>query len=64
MPAPTGNLVFRFTGRRVKQTLNLGVYNLTNRHNPFMLTYSPDTKEWKKVSLIPIMPSFSYRIEL
>ncbi len=55
---------FRFTGRRVKQTLNLGVYNLTNRHNPFMLTYSPDTKEWKKVSLIPIMPSFSYRIEL
>lgn len=56
-------LYFNIKGKYCRQTVNLGVYNLTNRHNPFMLTYSPDTGEWRKVSLIPIMPSFSYRIE-
>ena len=44
-----------------KHRLNLGVYNLTNRHNPFLITYDGETKEWKQISLLPIMPSISYR---
>lgn len=48
---------------RAKHRLNLGVYNLTNRHNPFLITYDAETKEWKQISLLPIMPSISYRIE-
>ena len=48
---------------RAKHRLNLGVYNLTNRHNPFLITYDGETKEWKQISLLPIMPSISYRIE-
>lgn len=47
---------------RAKHRLNLGVYNLTNRHNPFLITYNAGTKEWKQISLLPIMPSISYRI--
>lgn len=46
-----------------KHRLNLGVYNLTNRHNPFLITYDGETKEWKQISLLPIMPSISYRVE-
>ena len=48
---------------RAKHRLNLGLYNLTNRHNPFLITYDGETKEWKQISLLPIMPSISYRVE-
>lgn len=48
---------------RAKHRLNLGVYNLTNRHNPFLITYDAETKEWKQISLLPILPSVSYRVE-
>lgn len=47
----------------VRHQLNLGVYNLTNRHNSFLITYDGETKEWKQLSLLPIMPSISYRLE-
>ena len=48
---------------RARHRLNLGVYNLTNRHNPFLITYDAETKEWKQISLLPILPSISYRVE-
>lgn len=48
---------------QAKHRLNIGVYNLTNRHNPFLITYDGETKEWKQISLLPIMPSLSYRVE-
>lgn len=44
------------------QELTLGVYNVLNRHNPFTITYDDRSREWRQISLIPIMPSFSYRI--
>lgn len=53
---------FRY-GRLHRQELTLGVYNITNRHNPFAVTYDDTDKEWKQVSLFPIMPSVSYSIE-
>lgn len=52
---------FTFKGRHL-QTLNLGVYNVLNRHNPFSVIYDDRSREWRQVSLIPIMPSFSYRV--
>ena len=52
---------FTFKGKLL-QTLNLGVYNVLNRHNPFSIIYDDRSREWRQVSLIPIMPSFSYRI--
>ncbi len=42
---------------------NLGIYNLTNRHNPFILTYDQEESAWKAVSLLPIMPSLNYTLE-
>ena len=47
---------------RLHQELNLGVYNVMNRHNPFSVVYDDRSREWRQVSLIPIMPSFSYRV--
>lgn len=53
---------FTFKGKHL-QTLNLGVYNVLNRHNPFSVIYDDCSREWRQVSLIPIMPSFSYRVQ-
>ena len=47
---------------RVQHEVGLGAYNLLNRHNPFMLRYNPDSLAWTLISIIPIMPSISWRI--
>lgn len=52
----------KWQGLRFLQELNLGIYNLTNRHNPFMITYDAEEREWKRIPLLPIMPSISYRL--
>ena len=44
------------------QTLTLGVYNVLNRHNPLTVIYDDRSREWRQISLLPLMPSFSYRI--
>ena len=43
--------------------LQAGVYNILNRHNPFILMYDDDSGQWLELSLIPIMPTVSLRIE-
>ncbi len=49
--------------KRCYHTLNLGIYNVLNRHNPFSLTYDTEDRTWKKVSIFPIMPSLSWTLE-
>ena len=48
-----------------ESTWTLGAYNLYNRKNPFFayLAYEDDQRVAKQVSLFPIIPSISYRIE-
>ena len=45
----------------------LGVYNVYNRKNPFFIAigydYKTDSKKFKQYSLIPFLPSFSYRFD-
>lgn len=53
---------FRFKTKKL-QELHLGVYNVLNRHNPFSIIYDDRSREWRQISLIPIMPSFEYRIQ-
>lgn len=48
---------------RLPQELNVGLYNVLNRHNPFSIIYDDRTREWKAVSLLPAMPAFNYRIQ-
>ena len=46
-------------------TLSLGAYNIYNRKNPFFayLAYEDNQRVAKQVSLFPIIPSISYRIQ-
>ena len=50
------------TSRPLDQSLTVGVYNLLNRHNPSMLTYDTEAKNWNYVSLFPIMPSLKWQL--
>lgn len=52
-----------FQTGRVEHMVNLGVCNLTNHFNPFMLYFDTRTESWKELALLPILPNFSYRIE-
>jgi len=56
------SLLFEMQRSRVRYELSAGIYNILNRHNPFMLRYNPDTKQWNTVSLFPVMPVLSIRI--
>ena len=52
-----------FTTGRVTHTVNLGVCNVTNHFNPFMLYFDTRTESWKEIALLPVLPNFSYRVE-
>ena len=46
----------------IKHHFTIGVYNMTNRHNPFSVVYDPTTYRWKKISILSLMPSVSYKL--
>lgn len=52
-----------FTTGMVSHTVNIGICNVTNHFNPFMLYFDTRTESWKEISLLPILPNFSWRIE-
>ena len=52
-----------FKTRKVNHILNLGVCNVTNHFNPFMLYFDTRTESWKEIALLPIMLNFSWRME-
>lgn len=57
-----GGYQISFFSGRLKHDLNLGISNMTNHFNPFMLYFDGETNSWKEISLLPIMPNISYRI--
>lgn len=48
---------------KINYKFQAGVYNLLNRHNPFLLMYDGDSKEMMELSLFPILPNLSFRVE-
>ena len=50
-------------GTRHPGMLNVGIYNLLNRHNVYSIMYDPDSRSWKSLSLFPIMPTVSWSME-
>ena len=54
---------FGFKTGRLNHTVNLGVCNVTNHFNPFMLYFDTSTEYWKEIALLPILPNFSWRVE-
>lgn len=57
-----GGIHLVMAGKTMKHEVNLGIYNILNRHNPFMIRYNADEEQWETISLIPVMPYISYRI--
>lgn len=53
---------FSFVTGKVKHDISLGVCNVTNHFNPFMLYFDAATESWKELSLLPILPNFSYKV--
>lgn len=53
---------FSFGTETCKHDFNLGVCNVTNHFNPFMLYFNTSTETWQEIALLPIFPNFSYRI--
>ncbi|MBQ3812056.1 MAG: TonB-dependent receptor plug domain-containing protein [Bacteroidales bacterium] len=51
-----------FRSKRAEHTVNLGVCNMTNHFNPFMLYYDAQAEGWKMLALLPIMPNFNWRL--
>ena len=49
-------------GRNSAHDLSIGIYNLTNRHNAYSLSWDSKDGKWKKLSIFPILPNFTYRI--
>ncbi len=49
-------------GTRHPGMLNVGIYNVLNRHNVYSIMYDPDSRSWKSLSLFPIMPTLKYSI--
>lgn len=52
-----------FHAERTDHTVNLGICNVTNHFNPFMLYYDTQVEGWKMMALLPILPNFCYRLE-
>ena len=50
-------------GTRHPGMLNVGIYNVLNRHNVYSIMYDPDNRSWKSLSLFPIMPTVSWAME-
>jgi hypothetical protein len=44
-------------------TLNIGIYNVLNRHNAYNVFYDTGKRKWRQISLFPIMPSLSWTME-
>ena len=53
---------FSFTTGKIDHDVNVGVCNVTNHFNPFMLYYDAQSEGFKMIALLPILPNFSYRI--
>lgn len=51
-----------FRTSRVEHDINLGICNVLNRFNPFMMYYDTYSSGWKMVAMLPILPSLSYRL--
>lgn len=47
-------------GKRFVNEFNIGIFNLLNRHNPYLIFYDED--RWKQLSIFPILPSFKWSL--
>lgn len=53
---------FKFQTGKVDHSVNVGICNVTNHFNPFMLYFDTRTESWNEIAILPIMPNFSWRV--
>ena len=53
---------FAFETGKAHHDVKIGICNVTNHFNPFMLYFDIDTESWKEIALLPIMPNLSWKI--
>lgn len=53
---------FNFKTGKVNHDVNIGICNVTNHFNPFMIYFDTSAESWKELALLPIMPNLNYRI--
>lgn len=53
---------FSFETRCATHDIQVGICNVTNHFNPFMLYFDTGTETWKEIALLPIMPNMSWKI--
>ncbi len=46
----------------MEHSVNVGICNVSNHFNPFMQYFDTGTESWKEISLLPILPNYSWRI--
>lgn len=51
---------FQKQGKHHFRELTIGLYNIFNRRNPYLLFY--DDNKWKQLSIMPIVPSIQWTI--
>jgi len=59
--------VYYYKGKRLDHTLNLSIYNVYGRFNPYLIYWEEDESDFgkrklKQVALFTIIPSLSYRL--
>lgn len=45
-----------------RHNIDIGIYNVLNRHNPFSIRYDYESRRWTQISLFPILPTIHYSI--
>jgi len=53
---------FSFQTGPLSHSVSIGVYNVTNHFNPFMIYYNAETESWNELAMLPILPNFSWRV--
>ncbi|MBQ9172924.1 MAG: TonB-dependent receptor plug domain-containing protein [Bacteroidales bacterium] len=51
---------FTFETGKAHHDIKVGICNVTNHFNPFMLFFDSDTESWKEIALLPIMPNLNW----
>jgi len=51
-----------FTSKWGENELNIGICNVLNHFNPFMLYFDTLSESWKEMALLPILPNFSWKL--
>ena len=53
---------FSFQTGPLSHSVSIGVCNVTNHFNPFMIYYNAETESWNELAMLPILPNFSWRV--